>query len=193
MVGNLPVMASQWQWVGNLITAVATIAGVLVGQVFTRRTELAKARKEDATRWLQDRRQVYAAFLAAATEMRFVADYFEMYDLGDPHHPKIDQRRKELGSAHELIYLIAPAEVVKQADRVRAALHDLWSDSHDKMGALAVGAPGEVRTGGTTDQVPLVESILEASIAFRNAARRDLGAEDGLSASRAGKVGMAVS
>jgi hypothetical protein len=114
-------------------------------------------------------------------------------DLGDPHHPKIDQRRKELGSAHELIYLIAPAEVVKQADRVRAALHDLWSDSHDKMGALAVGAPGEVRTGGTTDQVPLVESILEASIAFRNAARRDLGAEDGLSASRAGKVGMAVS
>ncbi|QUG99809.1 hypothetical protein HUO13_02435 [Saccharopolyspora erythraea] len=170
-------MTGQLQWIGNLITAVATISGVLIGQALARRTERTKARREDATRWLQDRREAYAEFLAAVWPMRGVSTYAGICELGDPHHPTIDQRRLDVATKHELIYLIAPADVIKQADRVRGALFELFEDSHSKFDAVGVIDPGTVTTGGHDNQWPLIEAVFEAAIAFREAARRDLGIE----------------
>ncbi|MEV0088608.1 hypothetical protein [Saccharopolyspora sp. NPDC050642] len=170
-------MGPQWQWIGNLITAVATISGVFIGQVLTRRTERTKARREDATRWLQERRQAYADFLGAALARREVISYPAMYELGHPHHPSIDQRLKDLAMNHEVIYLIAPSDVIQRADQVRSALAALYDDSHRRIDMRGELPPELVTTGRNDSQVPMDMAVLEAVIEFRKAARRDLGIE----------------
>lgn len=175
VTARLPIMGPQWQWIGNLITAMATISGVLITQAYTRRTERIKARREDATRWLQERQKAYADFLEAALARREVISYSAMYDLVDAHHPTIEQRLRDLAMHHEVLYLIAPEHVIEHADQVRAALGALYHDSHDRMDTRGDLPPELVTTGGNDSQVPLDMAVIEAVIEFRKVARRDLG------------------
>lgn len=169
------MVATQWQWIGNLITAVATIGGVLIGQLFTRRLENKRQRREDSIRWLQDQRQAYADFQAAATRTHETVGYFRVYELGDPHHATIEDQWKELARAHELLYLIATPEVLDKADDVRRALKDYWLDSHEKMDGVAYPSPDA--GDPSTDQGGVQYLVLEAVSNFRKTARRSLGVD----------------
>lgn len=177
VTARLPIMGPQWQWIGNLITAVATISGVLIAQAYTRRTEKTKADREDATRWLQERRKAYADFLGAALARREVISYHYLYELGGPHHPLVDQRLKDLAMNHEGLYLIAPTDVTKHADQVREALRKLFDDSRRKFDASDPLPPRFALRDQGDNQASLDKAVLKSVIEFRKAARLDLGIE----------------
>ena len=174
----MEAMSGQLQWIGNLITAVATISGVLIGQFFNRKIENTKSLREDATRWMQDRREAYTAFLAAVWQMREAFANMDKPDSRKAEGPSIDERRKDLARAHELLYIIAPPDVLKHADELRGALATFQTMCFDLLLALDLAEDKSAAEIAYSDHKYTYDlAVLEAAAAFREAVRRDLGVD----------------
>jgi hypothetical protein len=66
-------VGGPWSWVGNLITALATIAGVLVTQLFSRKNEERKAAREEHERWLERKQSAYSNFVDSVESYTTIA------------------------------------------------------------------------------------------------------------------------
>ncbi|WP_145745589.1 hypothetical protein [Saccharopolyspora dendranthemae] len=171
-------MSGQLQWIGNLITAVATLSGVLIAQFFARRTEKTKALREDATRWMQDRREAYTDFLAAVWQMREFSVKMDTHDSGEPERPTVEERRKDLARAHELLYIIAPPDVLERADELREALATFHTRCFDLILAFKHAEDKSAAEFAYSDHKYAYDlAVLEAAAAFREAVRLDLGVD----------------
>jgi hypothetical protein len=114
MIAAEAAAGAPW-WGVPLIAGLFTILGVGAAQVVAWTMDKRKARREDERRWLQDRRQVYAAFLNAATKVHMA--------LGRSRHEGQQQESSvdllnDINFCRQEVWLIATREVGDAADEV---------------------------------------------------------------------------
>jgi hypothetical protein len=111
-----------------LVAGIAALSGLLTGAIvaalgyrFSRALERDRQAREDANRWLADRRQLYARFLVAASDITDeVLDRVDVDNRMLASHPPIDMHAAEV--AHQEIRLLAPQSVVHAVTRHTVAL-----------------------------------------------------------------------
>jgi hypothetical protein len=156
--------AAPW-WGVPLLAALFTVLGVLIAQLMTRTAERRKICREDELRWLADRRQAYASYIAQATQLRLRFVDARQYGL-DTDTDTGKQYIEQLNDHREHLKLIAPTAVVKDADATFMSALTLWHAVR--------------KSAGDFDRVDKCASELWESIEqLRRAARIDLGVEPG--------------
>lgn len=162
-------------WVGNLVTAFATIGGVLISQYVTVRIERDKRKREDATRWLGRKLTAYADLMSAVQGIsRYAA---EIDDLeGAPVEKDCKDHARLVTDKGELAVLLSP--------EMETVIADLVSSS---LGLLTMALVGRRDLAGNIrEYLPSSEELTEMSVRahkewccryddFVDAARRDLG------------------
>lgn len=162
-------------WVGNLVTAFATMGGVLISQYVTIRIERDKRFREDTTRWLDRKLTAYAELMSAVQGLsRFASE------IKDVERSPTEQDCKDFArmvtDKGELAVLLSPEMEHVIADLVSSSLGLLTmalAGRHD--------LPGRIR-----EYLPSSEELREMSVRahkkwcccyddFVDAARRDLG------------------
>ncbi|WP_433037331.1 hypothetical protein [Actinomycetospora sp. CA-053990] len=161
----------------GVFTLIGGLGGVLLTGSINRRNEVAKQRREDDRRWLEDRRKLYAEYLGLAEDLLQEIDgtaIFLAYDqnAGAPSEEDkqlVDQGvfefrvrlDEELEPALRQVQLIASADVVDLAGRVSAALSEVAEES--------------ASDGYFMDHVPWWFKTQEMIHFMRNAMREELG------------------
>ena len=101
---SVTVLVAGIAALSGLITGVA-VAGL--GYWFSRALERDRRTREDANRWLADRRQIYACFLFAASDITDqILERLDVDNRMSAPHPPIDTHQAEL--AYQEIRLLAP-------------------------------------------------------------------------------------
>jgi hypothetical protein len=128
------------------------LLGVVLSQLSTFLLEWSRSRREKASRWDSDLRQLYASYLAEARRLRDTSVY--RFD----GKPTVSDT-KPFMHLHEEMQLIAPDEALQKARDLSAALIDLW---------------GASMRGTEPENLPFVK-CLDATNEFIRVARVSLG------------------
>lgn len=115
----------MWPWIGNLITALATISGVLLAQLVTIRIEKTKWRREEESRWLNKKQDAYADYMSAVLDMNTLTGKIQRNDEV-PTEKECRDHEERINKRAQLVALLSP-EMIDLADELKmATFHDQW-------------------------------------------------------------------
>lgn len=162
-------------WVGNLVTAFATMGGVLISQYVTVRIERDKRFREDTTRWLDRKLTAYAELMSAVQGLsRFASE------IKDVERSPTEQDCKDLARVvtdkGELAVLLSPEMERVIADLVSSSLGLLTMalvGRHDLSGHIREFLPSSEELRGMSARAH--QEWCWRYDDFVDAARRDLG------------------